>query len=84
MEKMSPEKTGHVTRRMGLGANIYNNSHALDTTAKEAVDSADKFMFRDKKAMEFVGLLNRMAKAAGYRITEKIVFTDLRTGKEYK
>ena len=41
-------------------------------------------MFRDKKAMEFVGLLNKMAKAAGYRITEKIVFTDLRTGKEYR
>ena len=52
-----------------MGTNIYNASHALDTTAKEAIDNADRFMFQDKKAMEFVSLLHNMAKAAGYIIT---------------
>ena len=63
---------------------IYNQSHCRDMTAKEAVDNADKYLFADKKAMEFTSLLHRMAKAAGYRITQHVVFVDLRTGKEYR
>lgn len=63
---------------------IYNQSHCRDMTAKEAVDNADKYLFADKKAMEFTSLLHRMAKAAGYKITERIVFLDMRTGKEYR
>lgn len=62
----------------------YNKSHCADLTAKKAIDNADKFMFADKKAMEFSGLLHKMAKAAGYKITERIVFLDMRTGKEYR
>ena len=67
-----------------MGSSEYNESHCLDTTAKEAIDNADKYMFADKKAMEFVSLLHNMAKAAGYIITERIVFVDKRTGKEYR
>lgn len=67
-----------------MGSNIYNESHCLDTTAKKAIDSADKYLFADKKAMEFVGLLHGMAKAAGYIISERVVFIDKRTGKEYR
>lgn len=67
-----------------MGTNMYNESHALDITAKEAIDNADRFMFQDKKAMEFVSLLHNMAKAAGYIITDRIVFLDKQTGKEYR
>ena len=55
-----------------MGSNVYNESHCLDTTAKKAIDNADKYLFADKKAMEFLSLLHRMAKAAGYIITDRI------------
>ena len=67
-----------------MSTNLYNDSHKLDITAKQAIDNADKFLFEDKKAMEFVSLLHSMATAAGYIITEHIVFVDKRTGKEYR
>lgn len=67
-----------------MSANLYNNSHKSDITAKQAIDKADKFLFEDKKAMEFITLLHGMAKAAGYIIVERIVFIDKRTGKEYR
>lgn len=67
-----------------MGSSVYNESHCLNTTAKEAIDNADKYLFADKKAMEFVSLLHRMAKAAGYIITDRIVFLDKQTGKEYR
>ena len=67
-----------------MSENIYNKSHKLDITAKQAIDNADKFLFEDKKAMEFISLLHKMAKAAGYNVTERIVFVDEKTGKEYR
>lgn len=32
-----------------MSENIYNKSHKLDITAKQAIDNADKFLFEDKK-----------------------------------
>lgn len=42
-----------------MSENIYNKSHKLDITAKQAIDNADKFLFEDKKAMEFISLCTR-------------------------
>lgn len=33
-----------------MSENIYNKSHKLDITAKQAIDNADKFLFEDKKS----------------------------------
>jgi len=34
--------------------------------------------------MEFISMVHRLAKMAGYKIEERIVLTDMQTGKEYK
>ena len=64
--------------------NLYNTSHCLDKTAHEAIQNADKYGYRDKRAMEFISMVHRLAKMAGYKIEERIVLTDMQTGKEYK
>ena len=69
---------------MRTGCSIFNGSHCIDMTAKEAIDNADRYLLRDKKAMEFAILLHRMAKVAGYRIMGKVRFRDIKTGKEYR
>ena len=71
---------------MGKGdrMNLYNTSHCLDKTAHEAIQNADKYGYRDKRAMEFISMVHRLAKMAGYKIEERIVLTDMQTGKEYR
>lgn len=64
--------------------NIYNPSHCMDRTAAEAVKKADRNGYRDKRAMEFISMIHRMAKMAGYVIEERVIITDMHTGKEYK
>ena len=66
-----------------MKTNIYNSSHKLDTTAKQAIDRADKHFYADKRAMEFVSLVNKMAKAAGYLIVSQIEFVDKKTNRKY-
>lgn len=71
---------------MGKGdrMNLYNTSHCMDKTAAEAIQKADRSGYRDKRAMEFISMVHRLAKMAGYKIEERIVLTDMQTGKEYK
>ena len=68
----------------GDGMNIYNTSHCLDKTAHEAIQNADKYKYRDKRAMEFISMLHRIANMAGYQIGERVIVTDMKTGKKYK
>lgn len=56
----------------------------MDKTAHEAIQKADRSGYRDKRAMEFISMVHRLAKMAGYKIEERIVLTDMQTGKEYK
>lgn len=54
---------------MGKGdrMNLYNTSHCLDKTAAEAIQKADRGGYRDKRAMEFISMVHRLAKMAGYK-----------------
>lgn len=62
----------------------YNAEHYWDETAATAVSRADKYGLADKRAREFLTLLHKMAKVAGYKITDRITFTDIMTGRIYK
>ena len=68
----------------GDGMNLYNTSHCMDKTAAEAIQKADRYGYRDKRAMEFISMLHRMAKMAGYQLGERVIVTDMKTGKTYK
>ena len=68
----------------GDGMYLYNTSHCMDKTAAEAIQKADRSGYRDKRAMEFIGMVHRLAKMAGYKIEERIVLMDMQTGKEYR
>ena len=66
-----------------MKTNIFNKSHKLDTTAKQAIDRADKHSYADKRAMEFISLVNKIAKIAGYLIVSQIEFIDKKTNRKY-
>lgn len=68
---------------MGKGdrMNLYNTSHCMDKTAAEAIQKADRSGYRDKRAMEFISMVHRLAKMAGYRIEERSFSRICRRGR---
>ena len=77
-------RVGAFIMGKGDGMNLYNTSHCMDKTAAEAIQKADRSGYRDKRAMEFISMVHRLAKMAGYKIEERIVLMDMQTGKEYR
>ncbi len=77
-------RAGAFVMGKGDGMNLYNTSHCMDKTAAEAIQKADRSGCRDKRAMEFISMVHRLAKMAGYKIEERIVLTDMQTWKVYR
>lgn len=56
---------------------VKNASGCLDLTAHDAIDNIDKEHERYKKLL---GAIFRICELAGFRVEERIVVRDLRTG----
>ena len=65
---------------------LYNPSHCLDTTAKEALDNIDKKNREDAKkqrARDLIGCLLRLCSLSGYEVVSDITIRSKLTGVEY-
>ena len=66
--------------------NLYNPSHCVDATAKDAIENIDKKRREDarkQRARDMIGCIMRLCNLAGYEVVSDIRIRSKVTGIEY-